>query len=397
MIKLLQKLVLAVFLFLLTFNITVANTNFSDLSEDTMYIDAIDYLLEEELLTGYPDGTFRPERLVNRAEYLNLLLKSFAIKTEDASEKCFPDVTLNEWYTNAVCTAKKLGVIEGFNDGNFQPERLVNLSEAAKMLVEIALIADLPLADVWEKIDESDSDNWFEPYLEILSNSGVDLADIKFYQQLKRQEIAYLLATILQADKDDYEFLELDFSVKACADGQTESQSPVPYEGELRTLWLDWFNAERAERGLDAYTYNSDLDRTAKNWSDIALQNGTITHKRSGQTSYYDYKIMQNWFSDQGVSFAKVGGTLFTENIGWGYAKCKEGQDCKQQFVSALRSIFDFYMSEEGKAYSPHFNSIVSKTFNQAGLGLAYDEASGKLYLTMHLGVMDTAESSCEL
>ena len=397
MIKLLQKLVLAVFLFLITFNISVANTDFSDLSDDTMYIDAIEYLLEEELLTGYPDGTFRPERLVNRAEYLNLLLKSFAIETEDASEKCFPDVILNEWYTNAVCTAKKLGVIEGFNDGNFQPERVVNLSEAAKMLVEIALIADLPLADVWEKIDESDSDNWFEPYLQILSNSGVDLADIKFYQELKRQEIAYLLGTILQADKSNYEFFELDFSVKACADSQTESQSPVPYEGELRTLWLDLFNAERAERGLDAYIYNSDLDRTAKNWSDLSLQNGTITHKRAGQTSYYDYKIMQNWFSDQGVSFAKVGGTLFTENIGWGYAKCKEGQDCKQQFISALRSIFDFYMSEEGKAYSPHFNSIVSKTFNQAGLGLAYDEASGKLYLTMHLGVMDTTESSCEL
>jgi len=106
--------------------------------------DAIRYLYMEGIINGYPDGSFKPEATVNRAELLKILIEG--TQNPDASEEmkpwgfysednCFKDVPAGEWYTQYVCYAKDLEWIEGYKDGTFKPAQTVNKVEALKMLL----------------------------------------------------------------------------------------------------------------------------------------------------------------------------------------------------------------------------------------------------------------------
>ena len=99
----------------------------------------ISLLTEVGAVEGNPDGTFRPNRTLNRAEFLKIALASapnVRVALSDA-ENCFPDIAADAWYSRYVCLAKKRGIVSGYPDGMFRPENTVNYAEALKMLGEL--------------------------------------------------------------------------------------------------------------------------------------------------------------------------------------------------------------------------------------------------------------------
>lgn len=162
---------------------------------------------------------------------------------------------------------------------------------------------------------------------------------------------------------------------------------------KVRATWLDWENQLRAENGLPAYTYNEDLFRTATIWSETSKQKGYIDHKRPGQSAYYDYKIIESWFKNLGVEFKNINRKTFTESIAWEYYSCNES-DCTDKLTAAIRKGFNFFISEKGKKYSPHYDAIINPEFTQIGLGIIIDKAAGKYYLTVHYGTEITSSGS---
>ncbi len=104
-----------------------------------VYEEAIEYLYEEGIVSGYPDGTFRPNLNINRAEFLKIVVESQFDDVDyvgHAQETCFKDVVSGNWYTQYVCFAKSRGIVEGYSDGTFKPEQNINLSESLKMIYE---------------------------------------------------------------------------------------------------------------------------------------------------------------------------------------------------------------------------------------------------------------------
>ena len=97
----------------------------------TPYSQAIQSLRDKGVVEGYTDGTFKPTARINRAEFLKIILESRG--TELDGENCFPDVD-DEWFAKYVCTAKKEDIIDGYPDGFFKPERAINFAEASKIL-----------------------------------------------------------------------------------------------------------------------------------------------------------------------------------------------------------------------------------------------------------------------
>lgn len=79
---------------------------------------------------GYGDGRYGPETDITRAELLTMLLKANNTPITETSEKCFPDVDNNMWYSKYICTASKLDVAHGFSDGKFKPNDPVTTLEA---------------------------------------------------------------------------------------------------------------------------------------------------------------------------------------------------------------------------------------------------------------------------
>lgn len=165
--------------------------------------------------------------------------------------------------------------------------------------------------------------------------------------------------------------------------------------GKVRATWLDWENSERAANGLSPYTYNEDLNRTATIWSEASKQKGYIDHKRPGQTAYYDYKIIEAWFKNLGLEFKNIHSKTFTESIAWEYYSCSD-TDCTDTLTTAIRKGFNFFTSEKGKKYAPHYDAIINPEFTQIGLGIIIDKSTGKYYLTVHYGTEITAHpASC--
>lgn len=116
---------------------------------------------------GYPDGTFHPERTLNRAEFLKITLKSSPRSQELPSRpsRCFPDVRREDWFSPFVCFGKEENIIAGYPDGLFHPGNPVNYAEALKMLVEIY---GYPRAVVAQ-------DEWFSSYVRVAKERGVFL------------------------------------------------------------------------------------------------------------------------------------------------------------------------------------------------------------------------------
>ena len=108
---------------------------FPDVPGSHPHAEAIDFLSEENILGGYPDGTFRPEQLVNRAEALKILLLAGGIDVSGVTQSNFSDVPSSAWFAPFVSVARSHGITDGYPDGLFRPEQTVNLVEALKMLL----------------------------------------------------------------------------------------------------------------------------------------------------------------------------------------------------------------------------------------------------------------------
>lgn len=114
---------------------TTESEAFSDVSSGYEDKTPIDYLHDQGVLKGYPDGTFKPRGIVNRAELMKIMVVGQGIEPPAATYKnCFPDVK-EEWFAPYVCYAKEQGWVAGYPDGNFRPGNPVNRAEAAKMIL----------------------------------------------------------------------------------------------------------------------------------------------------------------------------------------------------------------------------------------------------------------------
>lgn len=99
---------------------------------------AVSVLANADIVRGNPDGSFAPWRTLNRAEFLAIAQRSVQpVLPELAPEdlRCFPDVRADDWFATAVCWAESKRIVQGYPDGLFHPERTVNYAEAVKILV----------------------------------------------------------------------------------------------------------------------------------------------------------------------------------------------------------------------------------------------------------------------
>ena len=92
--------------------------------------------LEAGLAGGYPDGTFRPNNPVTRAEFVTFLNQAFALSGA-SGETRFTDVPVTAWFYNAVSAATEAGIVTGYPDGTFKPQNPITRQEAAVLLTRL--------------------------------------------------------------------------------------------------------------------------------------------------------------------------------------------------------------------------------------------------------------------
>ena len=102
------------------------------------YISA---LVKEGIITGYPDKTFRPQKKVTRAEIITMLARSLNLEDEQKrivlDNKFYNDVTGDHWAQDLISLATRIEIIDGYPDGSFKPNNYVTRAESAKLLVKL--------------------------------------------------------------------------------------------------------------------------------------------------------------------------------------------------------------------------------------------------------------------
>ncbi|MDD5382260.1 MAG: S-layer homology domain-containing protein [Candidatus Margulisbacteria bacterium] len=88
------------------------------------------------LVEGYPDGTFKPDRALTRAELATLMVRAKGIKIpEGPAKKVFKDVNPDFWAAKYIEVAKREGLIECYPDKSFRPNNKINKVEGIAILV----------------------------------------------------------------------------------------------------------------------------------------------------------------------------------------------------------------------------------------------------------------------
>jgi len=165
------------------------------------YEDAIMYIYDNGIVGGYPDGSYQPDRTINRAELLKIVVEAnygeedFGVYSDD---ECFNDVPANTWFTPYVCFAKHQGIVEGYPDGTFKPGQEVNFVEALK------------ITTVGFGHEYSEGDPWYKDTVDYASSVNAIPLDITaFGQSFTRGQMADMITRILkyqnsQATLDEY-------------------------------------------------------------------------------------------------------------------------------------------------------------------------------------------------
>jgi LPXTG-site transpeptidase (sortase) family protein len=192
---------------------------FNDVPEQYKYSESINALTDLGVISGYSDGTFQPDKTITRAEAAKILMAT--IKPQSAIDESqnsldsnstpspFPDVGNGEWYAPYVSLASQNGIVNGYPDGFFRPEKTINMAEGLKMIFQ-AYGADATRARFVEHplllISPGD---WFAIYFEYAYNHNLINRE-KFYdpaQAMTRGEFVetlYRFKTIRESGEDSF-------------------------------------------------------------------------------------------------------------------------------------------------------------------------------------------------
>ncbi len=126
--------------------------------------DEITAMVEMEVVKGNPDGSFKPDNALNRAEAATLLFRVLGMDEEEMSapeEKPFSDVAVDSWYAIYVDTLKGLEVVKGNPDGTYAPGKNINRAEFLTLAMNAYYymmaeeMGDVTVTDAFSDLDKN--------------------------------------------------------------------------------------------------------------------------------------------------------------------------------------------------------------------------------------------------
>lgn len=105
---------------------------FGDLNTNAWYIQYVNFASNKGIINGYPDGSFRPDISITRGEFATMLANFLGIVKTQASSP-YTDV-YGHWAAGYITALSQRGIISGYSDGTFRPDRMITRAEAVTMM-----------------------------------------------------------------------------------------------------------------------------------------------------------------------------------------------------------------------------------------------------------------------
>ena len=146
-------------------------SSYSDVSANNWFNNAVCTLSNAGIISGYPDGSFQPNGKITRAEFATIASRFFDVTVSGAD--AFPDIS-GHWARQYINEAAAIGIVTGYEDGTFRPQKLITRAEAMTMVNRTlgrAPEKDHLLDDMLKWPDNMDTTQWYYAQVQEATNS----------------------------------------------------------------------------------------------------------------------------------------------------------------------------------------------------------------------------------
>ncbi|WP_161601415.1 S-layer homology domain-containing protein [Paenibacillus luteus] len=143
-----------------------SSTTFADVKMNSWSYDDIDFATRAGIVKGYANGTFRGEAKVTRGEFAQMLVKALGFTA--TGTQVVTDAT-GHFAENAIRALLEKGIMTGYADGSFEPNRVITRAEIAALLARVLDLAQLDTNAKFEDINGS----WAKDQINALGNAGI--------------------------------------------------------------------------------------------------------------------------------------------------------------------------------------------------------------------------------
>lgn len=129
--------------------------SFTDLENCIWAVESIEHLASEGILSGYGDGTFKPEQNVKREEFVKMLMTAFKL-TNESAESSFADVSPSHWSYEYISCAYESGIVNGYTDGRFGAGEYITREDMVVIAYKVLAKKGILLSDSVQSFNDSD-------------------------------------------------------------------------------------------------------------------------------------------------------------------------------------------------------------------------------------------------
>lgn len=354
---------LAAFLALLLAALPLQVFAFSDTAGHWAEAD-ISTMTEKGYLSGYPDGTFQPDKTISRAEFMKIITAVYGLVESGDSYLLWADVAPSAWYAPYTGSGLLMPLYQGLY---LYPEEPLTRRDAAHAILLIhGIVWDgysgasaQGMADYAEYQDDPAMCSMISAAIDNNIMLGKDTGFAPF-DYLTRAELCTLLSR-LNPEEADVEKLNgiidsLIDDVAASVPAQVAPGTVEGYSEEYEQALFEMVNTERTENGLPALSWSDALAGIARNHGADMIQRG-----------YYDHVDPEGRGPDYRADAAGISYYLISENIAAGNV--------------SPEVIFDGWMASPDHRYN-----ILDPEVDQVGIGVVLGGEMGIYWVQCFIG-----------
>ena len=256
--------------------------NLSDIS-DHWAKDSIQRWVDAGIINGYQDGTFKPNGNITRGEFATILSKAFGLSGK--SDKTFSDVS-GHWAEKYVYACAAAGIVGGYPDGTFLPDKAITRQEAMKMYTVALQLSAYVESDKYSEYlsdwfaDAGEIGDWAKEYaVAMVVNNAMqgsvqgDSLMIRPTANISRAEVAVILDRLMAI------YVNAENAVSTTSQGQVDA-------GMMGDRFVVHADAEASIKGLSEGGFEVVTDSDSCQLTGIKY--GYVVYKGECEGFWYD-------------------------------------------------------------------------------------------------------------
>ncbi len=132
-------------------------SEYKDINSNNADFNYIQYLSGKGIIMGYPDGSFRPQEGLTRAQAAVVMVKTGQLKLDPNANSPFKDLSNDHWSRAYVAAAFKAGYINGYPDGSFKPDQQLSRAQGISLLLKLS---QQPQTATLPALKDIDNQHW---------------------------------------------------------------------------------------------------------------------------------------------------------------------------------------------------------------------------------------------